>query len=201
MGISQLVVDQADTPPIIIGSNPHWIHHLFLYLASKVSNTGDVYRKWELLAGDMKGLWKPLWRHCDISWCTKLRVYNATIFSVWCQDVTSQQDHHFHVHCFVPQILRTIKRVHWSDLVSIEEFCEGIIYQFDLPSTKLVTIHLLEGHHPPGLPAYSGSGRHSNTLQRPCLERQGCPCGFKVFMAWDLAVATESKWFWDWHWW
>lgn len=64
-------------------------------------------------------------------------------------------------------------------------------------------IHLLEGHRPPESPAYSGfGGQNTDTLQRPwCLKRQGGSCGFKVFIAWDLAVATESKWFWDWHWW
>jgi len=80
------VGEGSDPPSLNINGNAVEFADLFVYLASTVTNSGDlkpeIERRRALSSNVMQALCKPLWRQQSISYTTKMRVYNAAVLSV-----------------------------------------------------------------------------------------------------------------------
>ena len=114
-------------PPrsVNIGGHDVSVVDQFIYLGSTLTNSGDmkneVCRRRALASVVMKSLWKPLWRHTNISLTTKIRVYRAVVLSVlfygaetW--PLTKAQTSQ--LSGFDTRAQRSVCNIRWPELIS-----------------------------------------------------------------------------------
>ena len=100
----------------------------FKYLGSTISKTGDlkpeINKRRALAASVLQSLWRPLWRHREISRRTKLRIYNASVVPVllygaetWPLNNTMAA----RLDGFDNRALRLIEGVRWSEHITNTE--------------------------------------------------------------------------------
>lgn len=116
-----------DEAPQSINLNSHNIAIVdqFVYLGSLITNTGDmapeVSRRRGLASSALKSLWKPLWRHHNISLSTKMRVYNSVVRSVLLYGSETwplNKKQSKRLSGFDSRALRTVCDIRWPNRIS-----------------------------------------------------------------------------------
>ena len=121
------VGDGPDPPPLQLGNDIVEPVKNFVYLGSTVTDNGDlkpeILHRRALAASALQSLWKPLWRHQNISRKTKLRIYNSAVLSIllygsetWPLNKTLAT----RIDGFDSRALRTIENIRWPQRVSNE---------------------------------------------------------------------------------
>ena len=127
---TKIMAVSESTPPasITINNNTIEIVKDFIYLGSKVNTNGDLRQETlrrRALANDiLRRLWKPLWRHRNISDRTKMRIYNACVLSVllygsetWPLSATHAKE----LAGFDNRAQRRVLGIRWQDRITNEE--------------------------------------------------------------------------------
>ena len=117
-------------PPqtITVNGNSVQVVPDFIYLGSKIHRSGDILQevtRRKALAGDIfRRLWRPLWKHRNITNRTKFRIYNACVLSVllygseiWALSPTLAKS----LSGFDNRCERRILGIRWQDSVRNEE--------------------------------------------------------------------------------